>query len=91
MSVFTDKQRNSIVLGVIVALACVIIYSLRELFNAFLGSIILYTLFKPTFCYLTKKIGKISSAVTKLMSKILGGRAGKLMAQRVAQPVNRCA
>lgn len=71
MSIFTDKQRNNIVLGVIVFLACVIIYSLRELFNAFLGSIILYTLFKPMFCYLKEKTGEICSAVIVILSSFV--------------------
>ncbi len=71
MSVFTDKQRNNIVLGVIVFLACVIIYSLKELFNAFLGSIILYTLFKPMFNYLKVKTGKIFSAIAVILSSFV--------------------
>ncbi len=64
MSVFTDKQRNNIVLITILILACVILYSLRDLFNAFLGSIILYTIFKPVYNYLQIKLGKIASAIS---------------------------
>lgn len=64
MSVFTDKQRNNIVLITILILACVILYSLRDLFNAFLGSIILYTIFKPVYNYLQIKLGKITSAIS---------------------------
>lgn len=64
MSVFTDKQRNNIVLIAILILACVILYSLRDLFNAFLGSIILYTIFKPVYNYLQIKLGKIASAIS---------------------------
>ncbi|HTN20531.1 MAG TPA: AI-2E family transporter [Pelobium sp.] len=71
MSVFTDKQRNNIVLGVIVLLACVIIYSLRELFNAFLGSIILYTIFKPLYFRVKKRAGKVVSAVTVILSSFI--------------------
>ncbi len=71
MSIFSDKQRNVIVLIVLISLAGVILYSLRELLAAFLGSVILYTLFKPTFCYLTKKIGKISSAVTIIITSFI--------------------
>ncbi|MFC5284172.1 AI-2E family transporter [Pedobacter alpinus] len=67
MSVFTDKQRNNIVLITIVILACVIIYSLRELFNAFLGSIILYTIFKPVYNYFLTKIGKIASTISVII------------------------
>lgn len=71
MSIFTDKQRNNIVLVVIVLLAGVIIYSLKELFNAFLGSIILYTIFKPLFFYLKAKIGRVSAAVTIIVSSAI--------------------
>ncbi|WP_017257402.1 AI-2E family transporter [Pedobacter arcticus] len=71
MSIFTDKQRNNIVLGVIVFMACVIIYSLRELFNAFLGSIILYTMFKPMFFYLKEKTGEIFSAIIVILSSFI--------------------
>ncbi len=71
MSVFTDKQRNNIVLVVIILLASVIIYSLRELFNAFLGSIILYTIFKPLFFYVQTKIGKVSAAIAVIISSAI--------------------
>nr|WP_294895955.1 AI-2E family transporter [uncultured Pedobacter sp.] len=71
MSVFTDKQRNNIVLGVIVLLACIIIYSLKELFNAFLGSIILYTICKPMYLGMKKKVGKIISAIAVILSSFV--------------------
>lgn len=71
MSVFTDKQRNNIVLIAIILLACVIIYSLKDLFNAFLGSIILYTIFKPVYKYCLQKVGKISSAVIVILSSFI--------------------
>lgn len=71
MSIFTDKQRNNIVLVVIVLLASVIIYSLKELFNAFLGSIILYTIFKPLFFIIQQKIGKVASAVAVIVSSAI--------------------
>lgn len=67
MAVFTDKQRNNIVLVVILLLGFIIVYSLRELFNAFLGSIILYTLFKPVYIYLAKKIGNLLSAASVII------------------------
>lgn len=67
MSVFTDKQRNNIVLLIIVLLTCLIIYSLRELFNAFLGSVILYTIFKPAYLYLKNKVGKVFSAISVIL------------------------
>ncbi len=71
MSVFTDKQRNYIVLVVIILLGCLLIYSLRELFNAFLGSIILYTISKPIYSYLVKKIGAVASAIAVIVSSFI--------------------
>ncbi|RKD18214.1 AI-2E family transporter [Pelobium manganitolerans] len=71
MSIFTDKQRNNIVLASLILLGGVILYSLRELFNAFLGSILLYTLFKPVYNYLICKIGKIWSAVVVILSSFI--------------------
>lgn len=67
MSVFSYKQRNNIVLAVIIILAVVIFYSLLDLFTAFLGAIILYTIFKPLFFFLSKKIGSALSAVTMIL------------------------
>jgi predicted PurR-regulated permease PerM len=67
MSVFSYKQRNNLVLLAIVILAVVIFYSLKGLFAGFLGSIILYTIFKPLFIYFKKKIGRALSAVAVIL------------------------
>ena len=67
MSVFSYKQRNNIVLAVIIILAVVIFYSLVDLFTAFLGAIILYTIFKPLFILVKKKVGAAFSAVTMIL------------------------
>jgi predicted PurR-regulated permease PerM len=67
MSVFSYKQRNNLVLIAIIILAVVIFYSLKGLFTAFLGSIILYTIFKPLFIYFKKKIGRVLSAVSIIL------------------------
>ncbi|MBK0383412.1 AI-2E family transporter [Pedobacter sp. SD-b] len=64
MSVFTYKQRNILVLCALIFLGAVILYSLRELFNAFLGAVILYVLFKPVFLYLKRKIGRVASSIS---------------------------
>ncbi len=63
MSIFIGKQRNSIVLIILILSGAVILYSLKDLINAFLGSIILYTIFKPLFIYLKKKVGRIFSSI----------------------------
>ena len=67
MSVFSYKQRNNLVLIAIIILAVVIFYSLKGLFTAFLGSIILYTIFKPLFIYFKKKIGRALSAIAVIL------------------------
>ena len=71
MSVFSYKQRNSLVLVILVLSGSLIFYSLRNLFSAILGSIILYTLFKSSFLYLKSKIGSAFSAVTIILSSFL--------------------
>lgn len=67
MSVFTYKQRNSIVLIVLLLLAAVILYSLRDLFTTFLGAIVIYTLFKPLYLYLIKKVKTYIAAATVIL------------------------
>lgn len=67
MSVFTYKQRNILVLCALILLGAIILYSLRELFNAFLGAVILYVLCKPLYVYFKIKIGKVASAISIIL------------------------
>jgi predicted PurR-regulated permease PerM len=55
MSVFNYKQRNNIVLGGIVVLGCFLVYALSGLFSSILGAIVLFTIFRPAYIYLTEK------------------------------------
>jgi predicted PurR-regulated permease PerM len=55
MSIFNYKQRNNIVLGAIVILGCFLLYALSGLFSSILGAIVLYTIFRPVYIYLTEK------------------------------------
>lgn len=71
MSVFSYKQRNVLVLLIIILLAGIILYSIKELFTAFLGSIILYTIFRPLYIYLKKKIGSVFSAISIIVSSFI--------------------
>ena len=71
MSIFNYKERNNIVLGAIIILAMVILYSLRDLMNAFLGALILYIIFKPIYLKLKRKIGAATSAVILIFSSFL--------------------
>jgi len=55
MSVFNYKQRNNIVLVILIFLGCAIIYSLRTIFGAVLSTIILYSIFRPVFQFLISR------------------------------------
>lgn len=57
MSIFNHKQRNNIILVSIVVLGCFIVYALSGLFSAILGAIVLFTIFRPIFLYLTERRG----------------------------------
>jgi predicted PurR-regulated permease PerM len=66
MSIFNYRQRNNIILIAIVVLACLLLYSLSSLFSAILGAIVLFTIFRPGYLYLTEK-RNWGRAVTALM------------------------
>lgn len=55
MSIFNYRQRNNIILISIVVLGCLLVYSLSSLFSAILGAIVLFTIFRPWYLYLTEK------------------------------------
>ncbi len=55
MSLFNYNQRNNIILVGIVVLGCFLVYALSGMFSAILGAIVLYTLFRPFYLYLTEK------------------------------------
>ena len=54
MSVFTYKQRNYINLVIIIALGCTIAYSLTGIFGSLLSTLVLYTILRPGYIYLTE-------------------------------------
>lgn len=55
MSVFNYKQRNNIVLIILIVLGCFILYSLRTIAGAVLSTVIMYTIFRPYYIYLSEK------------------------------------
>ncbi len=54
MSIYSYKQRNVIVLAILIVLACFILYSLRTIAGALLSTIVLYTIFRPVYIFLTE-------------------------------------
>jgi len=53
MSIYSYKQRNIIVLVILITLGCFILYSLRAIAGSLLSTIVLYTIFRPVFLHIT--------------------------------------
>lgn len=70
MSLFSYKQRNNINLVIIVALGCLIAYSLLGIFSAILSTLVLYTILRPFYIYLvkTKHFNRRASALFLLLT-----------------------
>lgn len=73
MSLFNYKQRNNIILLIIIVLGCLIAYSLQGIFSAILGTLVLYTILRPAFLYLVeeRKWNKRLSALLLLFVSVL--------------------
>jgi predicted PurR-regulated permease PerM len=52
---FQYKQRNNIVLIILIILGCMILYSLRTIAGSLLSTLIMYTIFRPVYLSLTEK------------------------------------
>jgi len=55
MSIFNYKQRNNINLVIIIALGCLIAYSLQGIFGSILSTLVLFTILRPAFIYLVEE------------------------------------
>ncbi|TZF85736.1 AI-2E family transporter (plasmid) [Pedobacter sp. BS3] len=55
MSVFNYKQRNNIVLAILIILAAFIIYSLRIIAGTLLTTVVMYTILRPLYLHLTRQ------------------------------------
>ncbi|MBC7565441.1 MAG: AI-2E family transporter [Pedobacter sp.] len=73
MSIFSYKQRNNITLLIIVALGCLIAYSLQGIFGSILSTLVLYTILRPGYIYLVevRSWNKSFSAVILLFISII--------------------
>ena len=73
MSIFTYKQRNNINLVIIIALGCLIAYSLSGIFGSLLSTLVLYTILRPGYIYLTeiKNWNKRLTAILLLVLSII--------------------
>lgn len=74
MSIYTLKQRKAIALGMIVLLGLFIAYALKGIVSAILAAIVLNTLFRPLFIYLTENKGlnrSLSAVIIILLSFVI--------------------
>ena len=57
MSIYSYKQRNTVVLAILIILGCFVLYSLRTIAGTILSTIVLYTILTPVFTALVEKWG----------------------------------
>jgi predicted PurR-regulated permease PerM len=57
MSTYSSRQKQNIILVILIALGLFIAFALLEIFASFLGAIVLYVLLKPFYIFLTEKKG----------------------------------
>ncbi|MGF1923565.1 MAG: AI-2E family transporter [Bacteroidia bacterium] len=66
MSIFSYKQRNNINLVIIIALGCLIAYSLQGIFGSILSTLVLYTILRPGYIHLAE-VKKWNKSVTAIL------------------------
>ena len=66
MSIFSYKQRNNINLVIIIALGCVIAYSLQGIFGSILSTLVLYTILRPAYIHLAE-VKKWNKSITAIL------------------------
>ncbi|WP_276091298.1 AI-2E family transporter [Pedobacter sp. JY14-1] len=73
MSIFNYKQRTQINLLIIIVLGIIILYSLQGIFGAILSTLVLYTILRPGFIYLTsgKRFNRGVAAVLLLFVSVV--------------------
>ena len=57
MSIYSYKQKNTIVLAILIILGCFILYSLRTIAGTLLSTIVLYTILVPVYSAFIQKWG----------------------------------
>lgn len=74
MSIYSYKQRNTIVLAILIILGCFILYSLRTIAGTLLSTIVLYTILVPVFSAFVNKWGMkkwIAAALIIILSLLI--------------------
>lgn len=55
-SIFTQKERNNITLIILIILALVLMYAVRGIIGALLGTLVMYTIFRPMNIWLVDRL-----------------------------------
>ena len=73
MPVFNYKQRNNIVLIILIVLGCFILYSLRYIAGSLLSTVVMYTILRPAYIFLTENKGwnKTLACLSLIVSSFL--------------------
>lgn len=73
MSIFNYKQRNNILLIILIVLGCSILYSLRVIAGALLSTVVMYTIFRPVYIFLinTLRWNRIVASLCIILSSFL--------------------
>src|SRR5690606_15264711 len=53
--VFSQKERNIIILLIVITLGCILLYAMRGIYGAILGALVMYTLFRKVNIFLIER------------------------------------
>src|SRR5690606_37746244 len=70
-SIFTLKERNTITLILLLILSAIILYAVRGIIGAILGTFVMYTLFRPVNIWLVERLrwkGPVAAVVLIVIS-----------------------
>lgn len=73
MAVFNYKQRNNVLLIILIILGGFILYSLRAIAGSLLSTVVMYVIFRPVYIYLTEKknINSVLSSLSIIISSFV--------------------
>ncbi|MBK1442468.1 AI-2E family transporter [Parapedobacter sp. ISTM3] len=55
-TVFNQKERNTVILVLLIVLGAIILYAVRDIFGALLGTMVMYTIFRPLNRWLVERL-----------------------------------
>lgn len=73
MTIYNLKERNTIVFIILLVLGAFLLYSLRIIAGALLSTLVIYTIFRPIYLFLTEKwhVNAALAAITMMISSLV--------------------